>query len=115
MILRVTHPMRYQDQFPSPDLELSRHPRFESENAAEIATGVGGILFMLIGASLLVLVVISSMLPTTLFIRMIERGSRPDPEWIAAAVGFALLTFLIPLAGGRIAVAFGARHLEAGE
>ncbi len=89
----------------------ARHPSFRSDNAAAIATGVGGLLFMLSGSALLVTVVLLSILPTSLVARLAEGRHLHHPEWVLLGLVAALATVAVPLVVGRWARRLGARHL----
>ncbi len=90
----------------------ARFPRFHIDNAAKIATGLGGVLYMFSGLALLTAVVLLAVAPTLGVAQWVEHGYLPGGmrRWLAmAAGGFALV---LPLVVGRIAVGVGARHLE---
>jgi ABC-2 type transport system permease protein len=93
----------------------ARYPRFDADSAAAIATGLGGVLFMLCASAVLVTVVLASIAPTVTLIQVLRRGFVPDPTVLAISLAGALLVVVVPLAAGRLAMRVGARHLEKGD
>lgn len=91
----------------------ARFPRFHIDNAAKIATGLGGVLYMLSGLMLLVVVVALAVMPTLGLWQWLEHGELPDGarRWLGVLFGVAALA--LPILVGRVAVRQGARHLEA--
>jgi ABC-2 type transport system permease protein len=92
----------------------ARHPRFKADSAAAIATGLGGVLFMLTGTAVLLVTVLGSTVPTVAVLRFIRRGHDLSPGFIALSIGCAVVAVTVPLIAGRIAMRIGARHLEKG-
>ena len=90
----------------------ARYPRFKIDNAAKIATGFGGVLYMMFGVLTLILVISLSGLPTMTLVRWSEHGSLPGTGRLVSAVLAGLGTVLIPLVAGVLAVRSGARRLE---
>jgi len=90
----------------------ARHPKFRVDSAAAVATGLGGVLFMLTGAAVLVVTVLASTVPTVTVLRAVRRGHQPGPGVIAIAVACAVVAVAAPLITGRIAMRIGAKHLE---
>lgn len=90
----------------------ARYPRFNIDNAAKIATGFGGVLYMFIGLFLLIAVVLAAAMPTLWLARFVEHGDLPTPGRLVLAVTLAIAAIALPLAAGRIAVALGADHLQ---
>lgn len=90
----------------------ARFPRFKIDNAAKIATGFGGIVYMLSGLTILVIDVLLAVAPTLLVQRWIEHGWLPTPARMALSGVAAVLAVLLPIGAGAIAVRRGARHLE---
>ncbi len=88
------------------------YPRFDTDNAAKIATGLGGVVFMLGGAAILVAVVLAAIFPTVLLTRALRLGLAPGTFQLVGAGFSALLAFAIPQGVGRLAIRIGARHLE---
>ncbi len=91
----------------------ARYPRFRIDNATAIATGVGGVVFMLTGAFVLVIVVGLSIYPTATFMHCIDHGHWPrsfQSGFLATLSLFAAIVF--PLLVGAWSLRSGARHLE---
>lgn len=91
----------------------ARFPRFHIDNAAKIATGLGGVLYMLSGLMLLLTVVLLAVAPTLGLLHWVERGYLAREglwRWLGALAGIVALA--LPIAAGRVAVRIGARHLE---
>lgn len=90
----------------------ARFPRFHIDNAAKIATGLGGVLYMLSGLLLLMVVVLLAVGPTLGLVQWIEHDYLPGGAlgWLGGLAGVAALG--LPLLVGRLAVRTGARHLE---
>ncbi len=91
----------------------ARFPRFHIDNAAKIATGLGGVLYMLGGLILLLAVVLLAVAPTLGLVQWIEHDYLPGGLRLGLGVGAAVLALALPLWVGRTAVRSGARHLEA--
>jgi len=90
----------------------ARFPRFEIDNPAKIATGVGGLLYMFIGLTLLVVTVMLAVPPTLVLQQWLEHNYLPVPWRLWGSVLLALGAGLVPLVCGIIAVRVGAAHLE---
>jgi ABC-2 type transport system permease protein len=90
----------------------ARYRRLDAPSAAAVATGLGGVLFMLSAAAILVVQVLASIGPTVLLVRVIRRGYVPDLTASAISLLGAAIVLGVPLAVGRIALGIGARHLE---
>jgi ABC-2 type transport system permease protein len=90
----------------------ARYPRFDTDNAAKIATGLGGVLYMISGAVLLTMVVIASILPTITTMRYLREGYIPSDLRLLLALASALLVIALPTITTRISIAIGARHLD---
>jgi ABC-2 type transport system permease protein len=90
----------------------ARFPRFHVDNAAKIATGLGGVLYMLSGLMLLLVVVMLAVAPTLGLWQWVEHGYLPDgtQRWLGVLSGVVALG--LPLVVGRVAVRVGARHIE---
>jgi hypothetical protein len=93
----------------------ARYLRLDAPSAAAIATGLGGVLFMLSAAAILVVQVLASIGPTVLLVRVIRRGYAPDLTASAISLLGAAIVFGLPLLVGRIALGIGAKHLERGD
>ncbi|MEM9456247.1 MAG: hypothetical protein AAGF11_18845 [Myxococcota bacterium] len=91
----------------------ARFPRFHIDNAAKIATGLGGVLYMLSGLTLLVVVVLLAVAPTLGVAQWVEHGYVPSTLRLGLGVATSVLALGLPLGVGRIAVRIGARHLKA--
>ncbi len=89
----------------------ARFPRFDTHNAAAIATGLGAVAYMLTAAVTVAVTVLVSITPTVVALRLVEE--RPVRAWTAAvAVVCLAVEVALPLAAGRMALAIGARRLE---
>lgn len=90
----------------------ARFPRFHIDNAAKIATGLGGVLYMLSGLLMLMVVVMLAVGPTLGLLQWVEHGYLPDGarRWLGGLAAVAAIG--LPLLVGRLAVRAGARHLE---
>ena len=78
------------------------YPQFGTENAAQIPTSFGGIVYMMTSLCLLAVVIMIEALPVTEQLRAWQRGDQlhPTPALIlagAAVVGICLAATLIPL------------------
>ncbi len=65
------------------------YPQFDSENAAQIPTSFGGLVFMLLAVALLAAVIVIEALPVTQHLRAVQRGAAGAPDaagWIALGV-----------------------------
>jgi len=90
----------------------ARFPRFEVDNAAKIATGLGGVLYMFIGLTLLVVVVMLAVAPTLVLGQWLQHGYLPSLARMAGSGVLGVLALVVPLATGTVAVRIGARHLQ---
>lgn len=90
----------------------ARFPRFHIDNAAKIATGLGGVLYMLSGLLLLMVVVMLAVGPTLGLVQWVEHDYLPGGIQRGLGVLAALAAIGLPLVVGRLAVRSGARHLE---
>ncbi len=90
----------------------ARYPRFAIDNAAKIATGFGGVIFMVAGITLALGAVIASAQPTLTLVRAIEQGYPPTPRALAWALPLGLMTLGLPLWVGRRSLNWGARKLR---
>lgn len=84
------------------------HPRFETANAAEISTGYGGFLFMMLAVAYLSAVVVLEAFPVLAFLQAARRGLPLGPAELAPVVGglaaAALLSIGVGVYGLRTAV-----------
>lgn len=90
----------------------ARFPRFHIDNAAKIATGLGGVLYMLSGLLLLMVVVMLAVGPTLGLVQWVDHGYLPGGARRGLGVLAATAAIGLPLFVGRLAVRAGARHLE---
>jgi ABC-2 type transport system permease protein len=90
----------------------ARFPRFHIDNAAKIATGLGGVLYMLSGLLLLMVVVLLAVGPTLGLLQWVEHDYLPGgaQRWLGVLAAAAALG--LPLVVGRLAVRTGAKHLD---
>ena len=84
------------------------HPRFETANAAEISTGYGGFLFMMLAVAYLTAVVVLEAFPVLAFLRAgrrgLEIGAAEMLPVVAGLGGAALLSAAVTAYGLRAAV-----------
>jgi ABC-2 type transport system permease protein len=90
----------------------ARYPRFDTDNAAKISTGLGGVLYMLSGAALLTVVVSASIYPTVVTLRFLKQGRIPSDLGLTAAALCTVAVIALPVLTSRVAMAIGARHLD---
>jgi ABC-2 type transport system permease protein len=90
----------------------ARNPRLEAPSAVAVAAGLGGVLFMLSAAFMLVVQVLASIAPTVMLVRLIRRGFAPSGTALGTSLAGAVIVFGLPLLVGGITLRIGARHLE---
>lgn len=90
----------------------ARFPRFHVDNAAKIATGLGGVLYMLGGLVLLLVVVLLAVAPTLGLWQWLAHGHAPGPGRLALGGAAGLVALGLPILVGHVAVRRGARHLQ---
>ena len=78
------------------------YPQFGTENAAQIPTSFGGIVYMMTSLCLLAVVIMIEALPVTAQLRAWQRGDQLDatPELLLAGalvVGICVAATLVPL------------------
>ncbi|HEX9562534.1 MAG TPA: hypothetical protein VF981_01115 [Gemmatimonadaceae bacterium] len=77
------------------------YPQFESENAAQIPTSFGGLLFMMTAVSLIGAIIWLEARPIYAYLGAVAAGETAQPAelavWFAAAAGLCLLATFIPL------------------
>lgn len=88
-------------------------PRFHIDNAAKIATGVGGILYMFLAIGLTMLVIILDAWPTYHLLRAehLDGLRMPDNFWLKAA-GFWGAALFFSLGSAGLAILLGRRRLS---
>ena len=70
-------------------------PRFDNDNAAEISTGFGGLLFMMVATGYLVAVVVAEAWPVYAFLHARAEGTAIDrPTMVFLVLGFAIAAAL---------------------
>jgi ABC-2 type transport system permease protein len=76
-------------------------PQFETENAAQIPTSFGGLLFMMAAVALIAGVVISEARPVYAYLRQVAFNERADPTEMVIGFGLAgllcILATVIPI------------------
>jgi ABC-2 type transport system permease protein len=90
----------------------AQHPRFKIDNAAKIATGFGGLLYMGSGITLAIFSTLTSVQPTMTLSRWIEYSDPPSLARGSAALGLTFVTLALPLWLGRRAIRKGAVSLR---
>ncbi len=90
----------------------ARYPRFDADNPVEVATGFGGLFFMLTGGALLLAVTLLSIWPTIVVLRGVHRpDSLQALHGLTAGICAALILGLPMFIRSR-ALRVGARHLD---
>lgn len=90
------------------------YPNFKAEHVAKIASGPGGILFMIVSQIFVAVVIVGEAVPTWLLLRAL-RQERDLAPWELAVSGGLLVLTLVPLALGAIVpMRRGARQLAGG-
>jgi ABC-2 type transport system permease protein len=90
----------------------ARYPRFGVDNAAKIAMGFGGVLYMILAVGMVVVVTLCAVPPTVALSSIINGTAVLRPIWMVFVSLSGLLVFLIPLFAGRTALHMGKRHLD---
>jgi ABC-2 type transport system permease protein len=93
----------------------ARFPRFDADDPAAVATGFGGLAYMLIGSVVLVVTVAASVPATAMAMAAVHRGRHPGPVSVAMAVVGSLAVVILPWLAGRWSLQSGRRRLERGE
>ncbi len=70
------------------------YPRFETENLAQVATGFGGLIFMILSAIYIALIVLLEAFPVYQIFMAQTRG-RPLTEWKLAVIGLCFLSVIL--------------------
>jgi len=87
-------------------------PQFHLDNPTRIASSIGGVFFMLLGATFLIAIALLSG-PFMLTLRAyVNSGYSPQPERLVWIVGTALSALLLAFAAYRIPLKMGAQHLD---
>ena len=90
----------------------AQHPRFKIDNAAKIATGFGGLLYMGQGIALALATTLTSIYPTLLVHRWLQHGELPTLGRAALGILLAALTLGGPILLARRALRRGATSLR---
>jgi ABC-2 type transport system permease protein len=86
------------------------YPQYDSENAAQIPTSFGGLVFMLLAVALLGLVIVLEVWPVTEYLHAREHGGSGTVSLLG--VGALLVAGLACAAAGLIPVRLAVRRLE---
>jgi ABC-2 type transport system permease protein len=87
------------------------YPQFGSENAAQIPTSFGGLVYMMSSLSLLALIIMIEAIPVTAYLRIQHRADQPvpiTPELIAAGAA----VFLVCVVATLLPLRLGLRRIE---
>ncbi len=90
-------------------------PRFHEDNPARIASSVGGVLFMLLGLSYLVVMVVLLVWPVNAIQFWLDSGYVPRPDRLALFAGLGLAALLLSVAAHVIPRRRGSARLAARE
>lgn len=90
----------------------ARFPRFHIDNAAKIATGLGGLLYMFGGLTLLIVVIALAVAPTLGIAQWVEHGYRPSTLRVVLGGLAGLAAVGLPPLTGWLAVRQGSRYLQ---
>ncbi len=90
-------------------------PRFTEDNPARIASGVGGVLFMLFGLFYGMFQMLLLLRPLEVLHLMISRGFTPLSHRVPVYIAYAVGAVLLMLAAHHVPMWLGARKLEARE
>jgi ABC-2 type transport system permease protein len=71
------------------------YPRFETENAAQIPTSFGGLLFMMAAIALIGVVLVLEARPVYAFLSTVASGEDPAPLELALGLGMAAVVCLV--------------------
>jgi ABC-2 type transport system permease protein len=86
------------------------YPQFGTENAAQIPTSFGGVVYMMASLSLLALVIMIEAVPVTAYLRAWQRGEPPSVTGELVAAGVAVVVIL--MGATIIPLRLGARRIE---
>jgi ABC-2 type transport system permease protein len=87
------------------------YPQFGTENAAQIPTSFGGLVYMMSSLSLLALIIMIEAVPVTAYLRTQRYASQPvplTPELIAAAAA----VFVVCATATLVPLRLGLRRIE---
>jgi ABC-2 type transport system permease protein len=87
------------------------YPQFGTENAAQIPTSFGGLVYMMSSLSLLALVIMFEAVPVTAYLRSERRFDQPV-EITPELVGAGAAVFLVCAAATLIPLRLGLRRIE---
>ena len=90
------------------------YPNFKAENVAKIASGPGGILFMIISQLFVGGIISLEAVPVWLFLRATRQGRPLFPWEQGLCIGLLLFTFVPLVVGGIWPMRRGARHIAEG-
>jgi len=81
------------------------YPQFETENAAQIPTSFGGLVFMMSTIALLAAVIVALARPVSVYLQAHNAGETVSVDgamiaWFAAAAGLCAAATIIPLRVG---------------
>ena len=85
-------------------------PQFGTENAAQIPTSFGGLVFMMSSLSLLALVIVIEAMPVASYLRAIAAGG--DPGWSTEVVVSMLVVAALCAASTILPLRIGLRRLQ---
>ena len=86
------------------------YPQFGTENAAQIPTSFGGVVYMMASLSLLAVVIMIEAVPVTAYLRAWQRGEPPSVTGELVAAGIAVVVIL--MGATIIPLRLGARRIE---
>ncbi|MEZ4463635.1 MAG: hypothetical protein R3F43_03730 [bacterium] len=87
-------------------------PRFDVDNPARIASGMGGVVFMLLGILYLVVITATLVWPVQIFRAGLLHGFWPGPGGLAAAGGLVALALALTALCHHLPLRLGARALD---
>lgn len=90
----------------------ARFPRFEIDNAAKIASGLGGMLYMFIGLTILLVTVLAAAAPTLVLTQWLAHGYTPSILRVIGGGVLGVVALALPWLAGTISVRVGAAHLQ---
>ena len=87
-------------------------PRFDVDAPARIASGMGAVIFMLVGLAYIAVVGLLWIVPVDVLSLYFDRGYPSRPGRVAQAVALALCSGVVSYAARRMAIGAGVRSLE---